>query len=795
MVFSWLGKIVVRYWPAILAVWVVAVVIGWTKAPAWDNVTRSGEVGFLPKEAPSRRADELFRQAFELQYSASNIALVFARADNELKEGDRDFIVKEIAPALGDIAALNDSPINTIRTLAQEDVGALLVSPDKHATIVLVELKTSIQEAENIPLLRNIEGMLDSLRQAKKIPEGLDVGVTGSATAGRDLDLAEAAGAKTIERWTIAIVVLLLIGLYRAPLVAIIPLATVFVAVEVALRFLAWVASTGFFQPSRDLRVFVTVLAYGAGVDYCLFLIARYREELDAGAAPAGALAHTVARVGGAITASAAVVIGGIGMLAFARFGKIHEAGVVIPLALTVALVGTLTFAASLLRFAGCWAFWPQRTGPNCGGSDGHWLDVPKSNIWDRIGPILVKRAGLVFVGANLLLMPFVVLGIIHAEDQNFNPLSDLPETAPSRRGNQMLKAHFPIGMLGPVTLFLQNDNVDFNDPKTTAWIADVTNHLRERRASLGIVDVRSLTEPLGISPVADEKWKSLRGSKKDLEEDVRAQALDFYVSASEKMAGHVTRLDITLDDDPLSSVGIASLTRIEQRLPELLPPELKGSRILLAGSTAGLRDLIAIKRTDQELIQWLVSGIVFLLLLVVLRRIVLSAYLVISVLMSYLATLGMTDLLFRTLASDGFVGLDWKVPIFLFTILVAVGEDYNIFLLTRIKEEQDEFGPLDAIPHSLSRTGQVITSCGLVMAGTFASLLSGSLHAMKQLGFAMAVGVLLDTLVVRPILVPTFLVLVQTLFPGPIGRFMALGHWKREPRAADSEAQTVHSS
>jgi len=140
----------------------------------------------------------------------------------------------------------------------------------------------------------------------------------------------------------------------------------------------------------------------------------------------------------------------------------------------------------------------------------------------------------------------------------------------------------------------------------------------------------------------------------------------------------------------------------------------------------------------------------------------------VVTVVFSYLATLGVTFAVFWLLDPAGFSGLDWKVPIFLFTILVAVGEDYNIFLITRVKEEQKSHGPIHGVREAVVKTGGIISSCGFIMAGTFASLMSGTLVEMKELGFALAFGVLLDTLVVRPLLVPSFVILLRRKETGP---------------------------
>jgi RND superfamily putative drug exporter len=174
------------------------------------------------------------------------------------------------------------------------------------------------------------------------------------------------------------------------------------------------------------------------------------------------------------------------------------------------------------------------------------------------------------------------------------------------------------------------------------------------------------------------------------------------------------------------------------------------------------VRDLANIMKQDRVRIELLVLGAVFLILVVLLRGLLVPLYLLLSVLFSYYATLGVSFLVFWLLDPQGFTGIDWKVAIFLFTILVAVGEDYNIFLLTRVHEEEERHGPVGGVTEALVRTGPIISSCGIIMAGTFGSLLAGSLTEMTQLGFALAFGVLLDTFVVRPVLVPAFLILLR---------------------------------
>jgi RND superfamily putative drug exporter len=175
----------------------------------------------------------------------------------------------------------------------------------------------------------------------------------------------------------------------------------------------------------------------------------------------------------------------------------------------------------------------------------------------------------------------------------------------------------------------------------------------------------------------------------------------------------------------------------------------------------------------DQIVIDLLVLTAVFLILVILLRKPAISLYLIVSVFFSYFVTLGVTFSFYYLKEGENFAGLDWKVPMFLFTILMAIGEDYNIFLMTRIEEEQKRHGSVEGIRIAMLRTGTIISSCGIIMAGTFLSLLFGTLVGMQQLGFALAFGVLLDTFVVRPLLVPAYLILLYRGKFGLLTRFL----------------------
>ena len=865
--FARLAAIVVRFWPVWLAAWLLLLVASSWAAPALDDVVTSGEFAFLPADSPSRRGEDLFERAWGETVPSRVVIVVSCKAEGEqLNDDDHRFIdevlaaaLVELAESMGGLAKEEDagddveqlgssevrsrSLINDVRTFRDRKIGKLLESSDGRASLVIVELTAEFLNRENREtidaiekLIRNeVEQPVGTLWAADRpvwkqsglkpgiIQQRLGVATSGEATVGRDMLRASDESANATEFWTVVLVIFLLVLLYRAPVVALIPMVTVAVAVQIAMNLLQLGALWGIVDLFRGIEVYVTVLCYGAGVDYCFFLIARYREELVVTASEGTgsqvpvttALRRALSRVGAALTASAGTVMCGIGMMVFAQFGKFRQAGVGISFGLAVVLAASLTFTPTLLRLADRWVFWPRRPGGSGGGRAGwvatddpfrRWIrSNPVQAGWNRLAETLVRYPATIWMTSVLLMAPFAVWGVWNYTSLSYGLLSELPQDNASVRGATEVQKHFPAGNAGPVTLLLENDSLDFDSTDGREFIEQLTGFLETRKGPLKLADVRSVTQPYGLSG-----GSGLTGSR--IERRIRRQRIrQHYVAelASEAATAGgvrdtedadddpaepdawVTRVDVVFEEDPFSRDSIRQLSDVEAAVrghikasrPAIDPEadseetdtELLGrrTRLLSIGSTASIRDLKDVTDSDQVRIDVFVLAGVYVILLVLLRSPGISFYLIIGVFFSYFAALGVTFVVFEHVVGspEEFGGLDWKVPMFLFTILIAVGEDYNIFLMTRIEEEQAEHGLIGGVLEALKRTGSIIAGCGVIMAGTFSSLLAGSLVGMQQLGFALAFGVLLDTMVVMPLLVPSWLILLYQGRLGPLSR------------------------
>ncbi len=773
--FRFLGSMISRTWPFWLIGWLGLFALLHVTAPPWKQVAQDREFGFLPENARTRQGQAVFKRAFPDDKQASNVVIVVNRADEELRPEDRTFIKDIVKPALVRLAqeeggfADKDEPsaatnpdaektpiVAALRTLDDPGSGPLLVSANRRATLVVLELTSELLEYRNWPILAKIETLMATWRSQGQVPAGLNLTLIGSATVGRDMTLGQQHSAQATEFWTIVIVIVILLLTYRAPFLAMIPLISVYMATQISLKLLSVLAQLGFVTLFEGIEIYVTIILYGTGVDYCLFLIARYQEERERGADWPDALARAIGYIGPALAASAATVMFGIGMMTFAKFGKFHHAGLAVALSLAVSLCVVLTFTTSLLRLAGRWAFWPQTLAPPVEGKPSFWDWLS----WHALGNALLRRPVLIWFVTVLITAPLAIGGMIYGDHIDYDFIRRLPLNAPSVAGTKALQTDFPAGAAGTITVLIEDPGTDFlvPDGKGQIEIATLTAHLTKQMTPLQLADIRSWSQPLGTG------WAARQATGASLEDINRGlqQALQYYTSSSGAVKGHVTRMELTMLQNPLSRQGIASLNQIDETIRAELRGELPNAKVYFLGVSADMRDLRQVTSSDQIRIQLLVVGCVLGILIVLLRRPLVSVYLIASVLFSYFATLGATQLFFYWLDPGGFVGLDWKVPIFLFTILVAIGEDYNIFLMTRVAEEQANHGPVEGIRVALVKTGRIITSCGIIMAGTFASLLAGSMQDLQHLGFSLAVGVFVDTFVVRPILVPTFLIVVE---------------------------------
>jgi len=766
--FDFLGRLAVTHPRKVGAAWLIVAVVIALIAPSWETSSQDDDIRYLPDRCPSVRGYQMLERAFPQEVFASRAVFAVERADGPL--GPADFVLVDRLVAELEQLRKEEPELRIGKVACYHDgmIGKRLTSGDGGCTLIQVSLATPYLAVQTQLTVDRAESRLKAVvAQSGTNPPRLLA--TGAAGVGRDLISASTSSLDRTTLATVLLVIVILIAVYRAPLLALVPLVTIGISVWVASNLLALLTLIPGVHLVNVSKVFAIVILYGAGTDYCLFLISRYREELSGGHGQGLALRRSIVAVGAALAASAGTVICGLSLMGFAEFAKVRCAGPAIALALAVALAASLTLTPALLKLLGKAVFWPMRP-PSSTGS--RVEEARHQGLWDWISRGVAHRPLLVWTVSVVLLLPLAILGL--QVTPAYKPTGELAATSPSIQGMAAIQRHFTLGETGPLTVLLAAA-VDWNSPEGRDLVGQVSTALAKMD---NISEVRSLTQPLGRPlplPVIENKGKGLLGSflrtfKPDLNqtlEEAAKAAREFYLSSAPGPAGqpqYVTRLDVVLGSDPFDAASMATLTKIESflrdDLPQLKPPMgwVEGETF---GQTVHSRDLAVITEGDRTRVNLMVLGGIFLILVVLLRQIWVAAYLLATVLFSYYATLGMTALAGSLWFGQPLGQMDWRVPFFLFTLLIALGEDYNILLVTRVLQERKKHGPDEGVRLGLSRTGGTITACGLIMAGTFATLMLAELNTLVQVGFALAFGVLLDTFVVRPFLVPSFLLLV----------------------------------
>jgi putative drug exporter of the RND superfamily len=527
--------------------------------------------------------------------------------------------------------------------------------------------------------------IVDDMRStANNGDAGLSAYITGPGGMAADSGAAFKGIDGTLLFSTIGVVVVILLLTYRSPILWLLPVISAGVALMVAEGVIYLLAKHAGLVVNAQSAGILTVLVFGAGTDYALLLVARYREELRRHHDRHEAMAVALHRAGPAILASAGTVIVGMLCLLVAETNSTKGLGPVAAIGVGVGLLVMISLLPALLVICGRWIFWPTRPAE---GSP----EPTSTGLWARVGTRIARRPRAVWATTSVVLA-VACLGIVSLHATGLSNDEQYTHTVDSVTGEKVLSAHFDAGASDPVSIVANADQA--------AAVAKAA----------GDTD--------GVASAAS------RGT-----------------------ANGTAFIQATLADAPDSQAAYDTIDRLRSTLHAL-----PGADALVSGTTAINLDVQRAAHHDRNLIIPIILLVVFLILSLLLRAIVAPLLLIATVVLSFGAALGISALIFDHIL--GFGGADSSLPLFVFVFLVALGIDYNIFLMTRVREESLKYGTRRGALIGLGATGGVITSAGAVLAGTFAVLGTLPLVAFAEIGIAVALGVLLDTLVVRSVLV-----------------------------------------
>ena len=769
--FGTLGRLSVRFRWSMLLLWIVGAFAIASYLPSLSSVTQSDNTKFLPASAPVEKATMLARP-----FGTSNllpVPLVAARPSGRLTAADTTALTalqRKLAadPAVAKILDLGQSPPGQARS-GQASQFLILVHQlggDPNAASTLIDgLRTRISQTPR--------------------PPGLQVHLTGSLAIQVDQQKANGNQGGQIEMYSSLLIIVLLVLIFRSLTLSLVTLAPAFLSVVISGPLVAAAAQHGL-KVSPIAQFLMIVLVLGAGTDYGLFLVFRVREQLkiaghDGGPGPSvwsdlrrpreparQAIITSITRVGESISFSAATVVAAVLTLLLASFPFYADLGVPFAIAIGVTLLAALTLLPALLSIR-LSLLGVKRT------LFRRMFGRPKLLPWDIQGrgragfwgtvagrivrhPLPTLLAGLVVFGA-------LAVGVTGYKAAGFGGSTAAPAHTDSARGQFLLTKYFPQAAANPTNLIFRFSQPVWKDP---AVLGRGTAALR---ADPLFTQVTGPLNPVGVTltPTQFGQLYAALGSPRKLPPKPPAhgpippQAYQLFRAAGNYVSadGRTIQFSVGLRaGDPGGTPAMHAIPGIRAattRVAGLMHADASG----VAGQAPALYDISSVSSHDLKKIIPVAIVVIGLLLAIVLRSLIAPIYLIVSVGISYLAALGLAAFLFIGLGGSG--GLVFFLPFLMFIFLLALGEDYNILVMTRIREEAHKLPLRDAVSRALTVTGTTVTSAGLVLAGSFLVLgfVAGSSAQIRDIGFALALGILMDTFLVRTLLVPSTVVLL----------------------------------
>jgi RND superfamily putative drug exporter len=664
-----------------------------------STVQENDNAAFLPDSAESTLASKITVKFSDSANDQIPTLLLFLGDVNPVRNPENLARIQSYLNQLGNkILPESGKPLNSyfvpgfpIQAIPSEDGKAALVNIALNSTII----EERVEEKPALSLI--VDFMREDLIENFEEKE-LTTHVTGFGGIFADLFGAFGSIDSTLLLTTLLVVSIILIIVYRSPLLWILPLFSAITALSVAGTIVYYAAKADLLDLNGQSQGILSVLVLGAATDYALLLIARYREELHHHESRYEAMKVSLRGVFEPILASGSTVIAGLLVLLLSDLSGNRGLGPVGAIGVAVSMITVLTFLPALLVVFGRWIFWPKI--PKFDD-----VDEQLSGTWAKIGNAVERNPKRIWISTALLLVIFAGFSFTLKADGLANTEAFTKRTD-SVIGLEKLGEHFPSGEGSPVEIVVKQNDVA---KATTALLT---------------VDNVAFVEPV----VAGQK---IPGAPTPPIKVVDGQVL---LNATLKVAPDSVEARNTI---PLIRDAVHAIDK----------------DILVGGGTAVQFDTDVASRHDNRVIIPVVLIIIGIILGLLLRSILAAALLLLTVVLSFMATLGVCQLVFENVF--GFKGADASFPLFTFIFLVALGIDYNIFLMTRVREESLKIGTRKGVIKGLTVTGGVITSAGIVLAATFAVLGVLPLVFLAQLGFAVAFGVLLDTIIVRSLLVP----------------------------------------
>jgi len=734
-VFEAIARFSVKFRWLIIIVWIIAVPLAIKTLPSLSSVTTSNNSAFLPASSPSEKAVGL-TAAFQGKNTEATAIIVASNPSGPLSTADNAAIARL------------ETSVSKLRSISL--VKDQATSKDGQVKEILVGATSSGFSLSS-------QQFIDSVRRAftqVQAPADLNFHLTGPMAEAIDANTSSNTTKNNTQIFILLFIVILLFVVYRSLLAPLITLIPAGLSLMIASPVIAESTKIGV-QVSPVTQLLLIVLLLGAGTDYGLFLVFRVREELRRGYDAKEAVIQALSKVGKVITFSALTVSAALLSLLLASFGFYKGLGPALAIGIAILLLAGLTLLPALLTVFGRSAFWPIKN---------RVVKQQKIGLWGRVADRVITHP-VITLAVGIILLGSLTVGLVGYRTGGFSN-NGPPAKSDSAIGSQIIAAHFPAANNNPQELLLKFNQPIWNNlngvaraeqelssapvfksiagPINVGGTALSAGEIGSMYQWLGPPGLLPVTQPasLNISPLL---YQAYRSTAQFISPD--GQTVEFYGLLSAGPSGSTAAKGAV-------PAARSALTRASN--------SVGASRSGLYSQDAFIYDISKISTADLWRVVPVVLVIIAILLAFLLQSLVAPWYLILSVGFSYLATLGFANIVFVHLTANS-GGLSFFLPFLLFIFSMALGEDYNILVMSRIREEaHDEVTLREAITKAIGVTGSTVTSAGLILAGTFAVLgIVGGQADVQQIGFAVAFGILLDTFFVRTLFVPSIAVLL----------------------------------